>query len=230
MRLAGPLQSWGVDAKFDRRGTERAPTKSAVVGLLAAALGRRRNESIEDLCQLRFGVRIDQEGALLRDFHTARSEKSAYVTQRFYLSDAVFLAGVEGEERLIDDLSQALNEPVFPLFLGRRSCPPEGRLNLGVRKGCSLYEALRQEPLLVGVKTVESKKGNRSVRILLDDVEATPVSTVFFQRDVPVSYEHTYRKYGFRKITETSVMIQVPQVVEDENPTNHDAFAALGKE
>jgi CRISPR system Cascade subunit CasD len=48
LRLAAPIQAWGVD-KFERRGTERIPTKSGVIGLLAAALGRRRNESIEDL-------------------------------------------------------------------------------------------------------------------------------------------------------------------------------------
>jgi len=62
LRLAGPLQSWGVDAKFDRRGTERAPTKSGVIGLVAAALGRLRNESVEDIQALRFGVRVDREG------------------------------------------------------------------------------------------------------------------------------------------------------------------------
>src|SRR5690554_5614048 len=95
LRLAAPMQGWGVDT-FERRGTERIPTKSGVVGLLASALGRRRNESIDDLTKLRFGVRVDREGTLLRDFHTARSQKSAYVTIRYYLSDAVFLVGLEG--------------------------------------------------------------------------------------------------------------------------------------
>ena len=132
LRLAGPLQSWGVDAKFDRRGTERAPTKSGVIGLVAAALGRLRNESVEDIQALRFGVRIDREGMLLRDYHTAKSEKAAYVTNRYYLSDAVFLAGLEGKETLLMEIECALRNPAFPLFLGRRSCPPEGLLSLGV--------------------------------------------------------------------------------------------------
>ena len=150
MRLAAPLQSWGVDAKFDRHGTERVPTKSGIVGLAAAALGRRRNESIEDLQALRFGVRVDREGMLLRDYHTAKNAKLAYVTNRYYLSDAVFLAGLEGDEALLAKIENALRHPAFPLFLGRRSCPPEGRLSLGIRMGKTLLEALQEEPSLVG--------------------------------------------------------------------------------
>ena len=35
----GPLQSWGMNAKFNRRTTLDFPTRSAVLGLLCAALG-----------------------------------------------------------------------------------------------------------------------------------------------------------------------------------------------
>ena len=73
LRLAAPLQSWGADSKFETRKTEREPTKSGVIGLLAAALGLRRDDDagLQPLCGLRFGVRIDREGELLVDFHTA---------------------------------------------------------------------------------------------------------------------------------------------------------------
>ena len=98
MRLAAPLQSWGAEAKFDWRKTNREPTKSGVIGLLAAALGRRRDDSLEDLNRLRFGVRVDQEGELLHDFHMVRGTKSSYVTTRDYQSDAVYLAGVESSD------------------------------------------------------------------------------------------------------------------------------------
>src|SRR5690606_19400754 len=70
LRLAGPLTSWGSASQFNRRDTDNEPTKSAVIGLLAAADGRRREDSIEDLLELRFGVRVDQSGSLLRDYHT----------------------------------------------------------------------------------------------------------------------------------------------------------------
>ena len=67
LRLAGPLQAWGYDSKFETRRTGREPSKSGVIGLLAAALGRKRDESIEDLRELRFGFRVDREGQLLHD-------------------------------------------------------------------------------------------------------------------------------------------------------------------
>ena len=70
IRLAGPLQSWGGESKFEKRATEKMPSKSGVIGLAAAAIGRRRNESIEDIAALRFGSRTDRAGARLCDFQT----------------------------------------------------------------------------------------------------------------------------------------------------------------
>ena len=42
LRLAGPLQAWGNDSKFETRRTGREPSKSGVIGLLAAALGKKK--------------------------------------------------------------------------------------------------------------------------------------------------------------------------------------------
>ena len=149
LRLAAPLQSWGSDSKFETRKTDREPTKSGVVGLLAAALGLRRDdtEGLARLNGLRFAVRADQEGSLLVDFHTAKSRDTSYVTYRHYLQDAVFLAGLESEdEALLRELEAALRHPVYPLYLGRRSCPPTLPLCLGIRQG-SLLDVLRTEPM-----------------------------------------------------------------------------------
>ena len=152
LRLAAPLQAWGVDSKFEIRKTNREPTKSGVLGLLAAALGLRRDdeEGMRELGVLRFAVRVDQEGGLLVDFHTAnnptpqqaakaraagKAPSAPYVTRRHYLTDAVFLVGLEsGDERLLQRLESALRSPAFPLFLGRRSCPPTQPLCLGIRQ------------------------------------------------------------------------------------------------
>ncbi len=117
LRLAAPLQSWGSDSKFETRKTGREPTKSGVVGLLAAALGLRRDdtEGLARLNGLRFAVRADQEGSLLVDFHTAKSRDTSYVTYRHYLQDAVFLAGLEsGDEALLRELEDALQAPGLP--------------------------------------------------------------------------------------------------------------------
>ena len=122
LRLAAPLQAWGADSKFETRKTNREPTKSGVIGLLAAALGLRRDEreALARLTGLRFGVRVEREGQLLVDYHTAKTqdEKTSYVTYRHYLQDAVFLAGIESEDAaLLQQLQQALLHPAFPLYL-----------------------------------------------------------------------------------------------------------------
>lgn len=111
LRLAGPLQAWGAASRFAHRHTEIAPTKSGVIGMLAAARGMRRGEPLTDLLGLTFGVRIDQPGQLLRDFQVARSldgTRSMPLTYRYYLTDAAFLAGVSGEPDLLEGLHEAL--------------------------------------------------------------------------------------------------------------------------
>jgi len=231
MRLAAPLQSWGVDSKFERRGTERAPTKSGVIGLVAAALGRRRNESIKDLQMLRFGVRVDREGTLLRDYHTAKNQKSAYVTQRYYLADAMFLVGLEGEEEFLMKIEHALCHPVFPLFLGRRSCPPEGKLSLGIRKSKTLLEALQEEPWLISDWLRRREDPQVYLRIVTEADGRS--SKIYFQRDVPLAFDQTHRKYGFRRVSESdplTVFNPVSRHVAAEKSTEHDPMVEIREE
>lgn len=236
LRLAAPLQSWGASAKFDRRGTERVPTKSGLCGLVAAALGRRRDESIEDLCNLRFGVRVDREGSLLRDYHTAHEEKYwstldatkyAHETIRYYLADAVFLAGLEGDETLLTQIDNALRAPMFPLFLGRRSCPPEGRVSLGLRKDKTLLEALTQEPWLVGDWLRKKQPPQVFLRVVTDAEENE--DSAYFQRDVPLSFSQAHRRFGFRRVCERG-SVPVENGIGVESVTQHDPMATLRKE
>ncbi|MGW1979577.1 type I-E CRISPR-associated protein Cas5/CasD [Streptomyces sp. NPDC001889] len=70
IRLAAPLQSWGTVSRFSRRDTHSRPTKSGVIGLCAAALGRARTDSLDDLASARFGVRADRPGTPVRGYHT----------------------------------------------------------------------------------------------------------------------------------------------------------------
>lgn len=129
--LIGPLQSWGLDARFRVRTTALEPSKSGVIGLFCAALGRDRAEPIDDLAALRFGVRVDREGTLMRDFHTALEVAAAgnagtdtVVSERWYLADASFIAGFEGDAELLNTVHQALRHPRWPVFLGRKACLP----------------------------------------------------------------------------------------------------------
>lgn len=217
LRLAAPLQAWAADSKFETRKTGREPTKSGVIGLLAAALGLRRDEreALLRLTGLRFGVRVEREGQLLVDYHTAKTqdEKTSYVTYRHYLQDAVFLAGIESTDTaLLQQLQQALLHPAFPLYLGRRCCPPTLPLCLGVRPG-SLQEVLQAEPPLCP---------GRQSRILLDADPLEPGTAP--QRDVPVSFDPHHRQYGYRSVRELwQKVLDSPETME------HDPFRELKK-
>ena len=229
MRLAAPLQSWGIDAKFDRRGTERTPTKSGIVGMVAAALGRLRNDNIDDLQSLRFGVRIDKEGILLRDYHTAKNPRTSYVTQRYYLADAVFLVGLEGNDNLLFDIERAVRSPAFPLFLGRRACPPEGQVSLGVRPDASLLHALSNEPWQVSGWSGRKEGARVRLRIFMDAEDETGYT--YYQRDVPITFDQSHRKFGFRRVREPFT-ITVANPYSREATTNrpendHDPMAEL---
>lgn len=225
LRLGGPLQSWGSASRFARRDTNTEPTKSGVLGLLAAALGRRRTDSIEDLLVLRFGVRVDQPGTLMQDFHTAhdRTGRSMPLTRRFYLSDALFVAAVEGPGPLIQSLDDAIREPAFPLFLGRRSCPPAGQVAWGVRTG-ELEAALREEPWQAAEWYRRRIPARRVPLRLLCDAHNTGDEGIT-QRDVPISFDPERREYGWRTVVEPA-----PVMVDNEfgREDVHDPLTALG--
>jgi len=222
LRLAAPLQSWGDESKFETRRTRREPTKSGVVGMLAAALGKRRDEDafLQKLNKLRFGVRVDREGQLVIDYHTAKNREiknASFVTWRHYLSDAVFLAGLESkDEELLKKIQEALSHPAFPLFLGRRSCPPSLPLCLGIRQ-LDLPDALELEPRLVA-----TPKKN-TARVMLDAPFGEVVTSI--QRDIPLSFNPVQRKYGHRTVKSFSIRIKTDDCLIDE--TNHDPFQEL---
>lgn len=226
LRLAGPMQAWGVKSRFTVRATELAPTKSGVVGMLASAVGRRRTDPIEDLLALRFGVRKDQPGSVIRDFHTARTldgRESMPLSNRYYLADAVFLAGIEGHRALLEGIDEALRHPAFPLYLGRRSCPPTHPVSLGLREA-ALLDALRAEPWLASEWFRRRRREGLNAEILIDQ-EAVPVEEragdARGSRDVPLSFDPRRRDYGFREVERLMVRVGAPE------PDAHDPMAEL---
>lgn len=158
--LAGPMQSWGTTSRFDERDTQLEPSKSGVLGLICAALGRDRSEPVDDLAALRMGVRVDREGIPMRDYQTAtgvvvastgRADlKRTVVSKRYYLSDAVFLVGLQGDDELLSRIDAALRSPHWPMCLGRKSyvasrpiAMPDGLVAM------DLMTALKTAPSLV---------------------------------------------------------------------------------
>ncbi|SFP52321.1 CRISPR system Cascade subunit CasD [Amycolatopsis arida] len=225
LRLAAPLQSWGTSSRFSRRGTDREPSKSGIVGLLAAAMGRKRTDSIEDLAALRVGVRVDQPGRVERDFQTARplDGPPLPLSYRFYLADAVFLAAVEGDDGVVEELRDAIRRPVFPLYLGRRSCPPAGPLWVELRSG-GVRDALESVPWQAS-KRVREEHGAPTVD--LDVVVDCPPDDprAILVRDEPVSFDPRHRRYGWRAVIREAVTVETPPV--DASPDRHDPMDVL---
>jgi len=215
LRLSAPLQAWGTQSHFTNRDTGREPSKSGVIGLLCAALGRGRSASLDDLAPLHMGVRVDQEGVVRRDFHTAgmgrtNNEVNVYtvggsmkhdlvVSDRFYLADARFLVGLEGEADLLAALHEALQRPKWFLFLGRKSCVPAERVWLpdGLQD-MRLIDALTTYPWLPDLAfTPDPRRRTASMRpaqlrLVIEDSEgvAAPDATVqqAVRADQPISF------------------------------------------
>jgi CRISPR system Cascade subunit CasD len=159
------MQAWGNNqSKFAIRRSDAAPGKSAIVGLLCAALGVSRLEAadgwLERLSALRMGVRIDRPGIRWWDYHTVgagmqmriaegegKTKPGAMLTRREYLCDASFLVALQGEAELISELETALKMPKWTLYLGRKCCPPSRPM---LEQPCgdfpNLLDALRDIP------------------------------------------------------------------------------------
>lgn len=225
LKLSGPLQSWGVNSRFLSRSTTSFPTKSGVIGLLAAAEGRPREHSVADLVDLRFGVRTDQVGSVLRDFQTEidwRTNKAKPLTNRYYLQDYRFLAAVEGPAKVLEGLNDALKHPVFPLYLGRRSCPPGERISIGVVEE-DLLTALRA----YGWTAADwyKKKNPTKVHLPLSRDLLPGETADELIRDNPESFDPKERRYGLRPIKHDWVVMNNDQGTD---PKDHDPFALLG--
>lgn len=227
LELSGPLQAWGSESRFVHRETRMLPTKSGVIGLLAAAQGRRRTDDVEDLVGLRFGVRQEQTGTLVRDFQTAidwRSGRSLPLSHRSYVADGRYLVGLEADIALLEGISEAIRSPIFPLYLGRRSCPPSGRIVLGMRDA-PLEEVLESEPW----HAADWYRRRQSQQVfLLWSRDALPGETRDETvRDVPRSFDPRHRDYGWRDVKHGWAPIENP---EGQFSDAHNALDLLGGE
>ncbi|MBI3794491.1 MAG: type I-E CRISPR-associated protein Cas5/CasD [Nitrospinae bacterium] len=167
LRLAGLMQSWGTSSRFQLRRTDLYPSKSGVLGLLLCAMGIRREDSSRELKRLTpflMGVRIDRKGRADWDYHTAGAkigirsadgkikitqstgEFETLLSRRQYLYDSSFLIALQGDSKTIGDCAKALNDPVWPMFLGRKCCVPSEPVFAGVGRFNTLTDALLSVP------------------------------------------------------------------------------------
>ena len=208
LRLAGPLQAWGTQSRFSIRDTGQEPSKSGVIGLLCAALGAPRDDTatVHRLAALRFGVRVEREGVMKKDFHTAQNvaiasggrPKSTEISDRWYLADAEFLAALEGEDvGWLHTLQAALQAPRWQLSLGRKAFVPTAPVWL--RDGvlaASLDDTLRHGQLW------QTTRGWRKPETAPDTLrlvtDATPETATEVRQDVPLSFAE--RRFAVRYV------------------------------
>lgn len=224
LRLVGPMQSWGTTSRFDQRDTGKEPSKSGVIGLLAAAMGidRKHWEPLEPLTRLSMGVRHDRSGVLECDYQTAGCADSdsvirangtlsedGIVSQRHYLADAAFLVALEGDDRdLLEKVHAKLKDPTWPLALGRKSYPPAEPIWIkdGVKES-SLLDTLKSYPWLGNLRRWEEEPPEQ----LLVSLESEDGSGVL-KMDQPLS-SFADRRFGARFVR--SEWIPFPREVAD---------------
>jgi CRISPR system Cascade subunit CasD len=191
-RLQAPMQAWGVQSYFSVRDTTRFPTRSGMIGLICGALGLPRESDLSEFDEFRFGVRVDRPGVMMRDFQAAQEiylgdgkvSENPTIGNRYYLADAVFLAGIEGEN--LDQLVRfeaALKSPKWLLYLGRRGFPLSKPVWLfeGLQRDVSLEQALRSFPFLL---PEQYQSADDQLQLVLE----TPTGPIV-QRDCPKSFQ-----------------------------------------
>lgn len=221
LRLVGPMQSWGTTSRFDQRDTGKEPSKSGVIGLLAAALGidREKWTDLKPLTELSMGVRHDRPGVPKRDYQTAgcaktdtiikadgTQAKDGVVSDRFYLADAAFLVGLESDDRaLLVKCDAALRDPVWPLALGRKSYVPSEPIWLeNGLLDAPLKTALARSPWIAS-----PRKWEDAPEMLLVSFDSEDGSGVL-KMDQPLS-SFAERRFGARFVR--SEWIPIPQEV-----------------
>lgn len=208
LRLEGPLQSWGFDSQYNRRNTGLMPTKSAIAGMCCAALGFPRGSDEEHTFLASFGkvkmtaIAIPRTGAKkelpvrrLQDYHTVQKTRRAsgvinndcVLTHRQYLTDAAFGVLLEGDGILLSEISAAVADPVWGVWLGRKACIPSAPVLAGFKENRD--EALC---LLIGEMPIESFTRQEDVENFADGRDSLP--------DTPVSFATERRLFSPRRV------------------------------
>ena len=234
LKFAGPLQSWGTDSHFETRHTDYYPSKSAVIGMLAAAMGisRSDDESVRELDKLDFAVRIDQQGNLLRDFHIAQKYKKDgsfernYVTNRYYMEDAVYVTAVAGPDDQMETIYSCLESPFFQLYMGRRSLPVPVDYLIGIYDE-ELFIVLKNIPWQAASWYQRRFRKNREV--ILDVYGDTQLlincGQKHMRKDSVRSFSQKERAFSMRSESRCRVSVINPGY---EVETEHDVFEYIG--
>ncbi len=210
MRLEGPLQSWGSSSQFNRRLTDLLPTRSAISGMLCAALGLERGSEAES----RFLVRCNRLHMLavalprrsrdrvlavrrLEDYHTVQNTRKAggglkdcHITKRHYLLDAAFRVFLSGDKGTLDEAASALQDPVWGLWLGRKACIPSAPVFVG------LYSNEAEAVQACLPDALEHCVSVRDAQSFIEGSDSVP--------DMPLSFNSSDRRFALRRVVKST--------------------------
>lgn len=229
IRLAGPMQSWGVMSRFSRRDTGREPSKSGVIGLISAAMGISRddadvetNPTFAALSRMKIGIRVLRGGVLQSDYHTAQNIakadggiKNTELSTRFYLADADFIVALQSDDRdLLEQIHASLKAPKWQLFLGRKSFVPHLPVYLSdaaeIVEGDDLQAVLEAPDLLERISKLKPWKAfDTDQRLVIED--AAEGSEI--RQDVPLSFAR--RQFTVRRVR--TAFVTPPTIGGEEN-------------
>ena len=206
LRLEGPLQSWGTSSQYSRRLTDRLPSRSAVAGMLCAALGLDRGSAAEGAFLREFAglrmlavavPRVCDNRQLpvqrLEDYHTVQDTakadgglKPCHLTWRQYLLNAAFRVFLSGERPLLERAAAALRDPVWGLWLGRKACIPTAPVFMGLfdNKQAALRACLPQ-----GLAGLTSSRDAEDFNSGTDSIA-----------DIPLCFDPSARAFSLRRI------------------------------
>lgn len=210
LRLEGALQSWGREAYWNGRSTDLLPRKSAVMGLIACAMGiPREDPRLAELNQeVIMGIRVDAPGVRMTDFQTVTGHplmtaegrprpSNTFLSRREYLQDASFLIALEGEDSTLQQIAEALQDPVWPVYLGRKSCVPTRPVFEALTDEYSdVHDALMRHDLPPGTESV-----------VVETETQPPFGDAAVIRRDDVSNGTTGRNYSQRKVWRSNMEV-----------------------
>ena len=215
LRLEGPLQSWGENAKWDFRDSSTMPTKSGIVGLLGCAMGEERGSQVlVELAQsITVAVRVDRPGAKFVDFQTVQGKplktadggkrsNNTILSPHAYLQDASFTVFIDTTPEWQQRIISALENPRWCMYLGRKNCVPSRPILADRMEAADLMEALKEYPA--------AERAGKTMTYECEHPDSTAAS---IQR--PDDLIGTNRQFQLRRVWRGSVERKEEQDVSD---------------
>lgn len=213
LNLEGPLQSWGDHSRFFRRESLAFPTKSGVIGLILCAMGLNgtQEQLLSELSIGRMEVwgygPSDRYLSVMEDFHmvgsgydgTDRWEKffiprkadgtkatngcGPKITRREYLQDAKFAVFIEVPDSRAEEIQEAIKNPTWDLYLGRKCCAPSAPIFVGI------YDDSKQAALNFNqfLKSRHSQGQELKIYFKVTESDEMDEDSILLQ-DVPVKF------------------------------------------